>query len=72
MIKAASNMKQLQKIGAPLNRKAQQSVSGGINSFPLCGTRPCGICIFTADDSIYYTNCTGRCPTGYRFWCYFP
>jgi hypothetical protein len=73
IIKASSAMKQLQKIGAPLSRKEQRQMSGGIDTFPLCGTgQLCGLCINIYDDALWYRSCTTRCQQGYRFWCYFP
>lgn len=67
-------MKKMQQLGSAIARKQQATISGGIiipiENPPPCGK--CGVCIKTADDSIFYYTCTGRCQSGFRFWCNFP
>jgi hypothetical protein len=66
-------MKQIKNPGVRISRKEQQQVSGGIESFPLCGGgQLCGVCINIYDDAYWYRSCTSRCQANYRFWCYFP
>jgi hypothetical protein len=57
---------QIGSLGTLIGKKEQKSIGGGIAG---CF---CGWCISVPVDDVVYRSCSGRCPSGFRFYCQIP